>query len=112
MDTASELYNDLLEIYLDRYNKISANKQERLGKKYSFSNLALHDYDYSLWFEESDAVPSMLPIECDEEVKEDKGLKILNPNRLLTRFPVLLAQIKAGNSKKLKTEIRQILYLL
>ena len=43
MDTASELYNDLLEIYLDRYNKISANKQERLGKKYSFSNLALHD---------------------------------------------------------------------
>ena len=30
---------------------------------------------------------------------------------MLTRIPILLAQIKAGNdSKKLKTEIRQILY--
>ena len=41
-----------------------------------------------------------------EEVKEEKGLKILNPNKLLTRLPILLAQIKAGNnSYKLKNEI-------
>ena len=33
-----------------------------------------------------------------EEVKEEKGLKILTPNKLLTRFPVLLAQIKAENN--------------
>ena len=49
----------------------------------------------------------------EEEVKEEKGLKILTPNKLLTRLPILLAQIKAGNnSYKLKNEIRQILYLL
>ena len=37
---------------------------------------------------------------------------VLTPNNLLTRFPILLAQIKAGNnSYKLKNEIRQILYL-
>ena len=48
-----------------------------------------------------------------EEVKEGKGLKILTPNKLLTRLPIFLAQIKAGNnSYKLKNEIRQILYLL
>ena len=41
------------------------------------------------------------------------GLKVLTPNKLLTRLPMLLAQIKAGNNlHKLKNQIRQILYLL
>ena len=54
------------------------------------------------------------PLEDDEEeVKEGKGLKILTPNKLLTRHPILSPQIKArNNSNKLKSEIRQILYLL
>ena len=48
-----------------------------------------------------------------EEVKEEKELHILTPNKKLTRLPILLAEIKAGNnSYKLKNEIRQILYLL
>ena len=56
----------------------------------------------------------MPPLEGDEEeVREGKGFKILAPNKLLTRLPILLAQIKSGNnSYKLKNEIRQILYLL
>ena len=49
----------------------------------------------------------------EEEVKEGKSLKLLFPNKSLTRLPILLAQIKAGNNLyKLKNEIRQILYLL
>ena len=37
----------------------------------------------------------------------------MTPNKLLTRLPILLAQMKAGNnSYKLKNEIRQILYFL
>ena len=45
-------------------------------------------------------------------VKEGKELKILTPNKLLTRFSVLLVQIKAvNNSYKLNNEIRQILHL-
>ena len=56
----------------------------------------------------------MPPPEGDEEkVKEGKIMKILTPNKLLTRSPVLLAQMKAeNNSYKLKNEIRQIVYLL
>ena len=56
----------------------------------------------------------MPPLEGDEEeVREGKGFKILALNKLLTRLPILLAQIKSGNnSYKLKNEIRQILYLL
>ena len=36
-------------------------------------------------------VSAMPPLKGDEEVKEGKGLKILTPNKLLTRLPVLLA---------------------
>ena len=63
---------------------------------------------------ESVDLSDMPALEGDgEEVQEGKGLKILTPNKLLTRLPILLAQIKAGiTSNKLKKEIRQILYLL
>ena len=56
----------------------------------------------------------MPALEGEEEVKKEKGLnKIFTPNKLFTRLPLLLAQVKAGNnSYKLKNEIRQVLYLL
>ena len=45
--------------------------------------------------------------------QEGKGLKILTPNQMLSRLPITLAQLKAGNnSDKLKNEIRQLLYSL
>ena len=34
----------------------------------------------------------------EEEATKGKGLKILIPKKLLTRLPVLLAQIKADNN--------------
>ena len=52
-------------------------------------------------------------IKSPKKTKTGTGIKILTPNKLLTRLIVLLAQIKAGSiSYKLKNEIRQILYLL
>ena len=45
--------------------------------------------------------------------QQGKGLKILTPNQMLSRLPITLAQLKAGNnSEKLKNEIRQLLYSL
>ena len=42
-----------------------------------------------------------------------KGLKILTPYQMLSRLPITLAQLKAGNnSEKLKNEIRKLLYSL
>ena len=42
---------------------------------------------------------------------EGKGLKILTPKQMLQRFPIALAQVKAGNnSKSLLNEIRQLVY--
>ena len=49
-----------------------------------------------------------------EESPELKGigLKILTPNQRLSRLPISLAQLKAGNnSKKLKNKIRQLFIL-
>ena len=53
----------------------------------------------------------MPPLEGNE--KEGNELKTLTHNKLLTRLPRLLAEMKAGNnSNKLKNEIRQKLHLL
>ena len=43
--------------------------------------------------------------------QQEEGVKILTPNQMLSRLPIYLAQLKAGNnSEKLKNEIRQLLY--
>ena len=42
-----------------------------------------------------------------------EGLKILTPKQMLSRLPIILAQLKAGNnSEKLKNKIRQLFYSL
>ena len=42
-----------------------------------------------------------------------KGLKILTPDQMLSRLPITLAQLDAGNnSEKLKNKIRQLVYSL
>ena len=49
----------------------------------------------------------------NKQNQQEKGLKILTPNQMLSRLPITLAQLKAGNnSEKLKNEIRQLLYSL
>ena len=45
--------------------------------------------------------------------QEGSGLKILTPNQMLSRLPISLVKLKAGNnSEKLKNEVSQILYSL
>ena len=45
--------------------------------------------------------------------QQGSGLKILTPNQMLSRLPITVAQLKAGNnSEKLKNQIRQLLYSL
>ena len=54
-------------------------------------------------------------LEIKKLAKEQEGtrVKILTPNQMLKRFPIALAQIKAGNnSERLLNEIRQIAYSL
>ena len=49
----------------------------------------------------------------NKKIQSGGGLKILTPNQMLSRLPITLAQLKAGNnSEKLKNEIRKLLYSL
>ena len=60
----------------------------------------------------------MPELESDESAEQRRkqqasGLNILTPNQMLSRLPITLAQLKAGNnSEKLKNEIRQLLHSL
>ena len=52
-------------------------------------------------------------LKFNKEKQEGKGLKILTPSEMLSRLPISLAQLEAGNnSEKLKNEIRELLYSL
>ena len=60
-------------------------------------------YDY--WEELEKNIKSLNP--------KGEGLKILTTQQMLSRLPILLAQIQAGNhSKSLKNELRQLTYSL
>ena len=63
--------------------------------------------------EKPDIVEEILIFNRENRKQQGLGLKILTPNQMLNRLPITLAQLKAGiNSKKLKNDIRQILYSL
>ena len=52
-------------------------------------------------------------LDFNKQNQQGKGLKILTPNQMLSRLPISLAQLEAGNNfEKLKNEIRQLLYSL
>ena len=95
--------------------------KKKLGNKSDSEKLFLERFDYSVWFENKEPtvkeklankeestdkkefvdLSNVLPVEGDEEVKVGKGLKVSTPNKLLTKLPILLAQIKAGNNLKI-----------
>ena len=52
-------------------------------------------------------------LKFNEQNQQREGIKILTPNQMLSRLPIFLAQLQAGNnSEKLKNEIRRLLYSL
>ena len=49
----------------------------------------------------------------EESASQRESLKILKADQMLSRLPISLAHLKAGNnSEKLKNQIRQLLYSL
>ena len=52
-------------------------------------------------------------IQFNNQNQEGKWLKILTPDQKISKLPISLAQLEAGNnSEKLKNEVRQLLYSL
>ena len=106
-DTTSELYNYFLGNYYHKCDKLSDHKRNEIESKYCPKDLFLDGYDYIVWSEneeestdkeESENLLPVPPLEGDEE--EAKKEKYLTQNKLLTRLPMLLAQMKAANNSK------------
>ena len=111
-DTALALQNKLLNIYKIQYDKLTKAKKKRIRIQNVPENLAI-----DLYLDEDD-LPPMSSVGGDEKVKlqpeetiaertelnprkrknMETILKTLTPSKLLTRLPILLAQIKAGNN--------------
>ena len=71
-----------------------------------------------IWSDRQPNTTDMPELESEESAAERRnqqgqGLKILTPDQMLSRLPITLAQLKAGNnSQKLINEIRQLLHSL
>ena len=67
---------------------------------------------------EEETLRDMPELETEEESAQRRNqrgqeLKTLTPQQMLSRLPISLTQLKAGNnSQKLKNDIRQLLYSL
>ena len=69
--------------------------------------------DEEVKLEPEETIAERIKLNPRKKKRKRARLKMLTSNKLLTRLPILSAQIKAGNnSYKLKNEIREILYLL
>ena len=71
--------------------------------------------DNALKIQENEKIKDMVEriLDFNNKIQLRQGLKILTPNQMLTRLPISLAQLNAGNnSENLKNEIRQLLYSL
>ena len=99
---------------------LRSKKYRKDGKTWKLLDI-INDVKYVVFgptcpFEEKlSEIIDMPELETEEsaEQRKQQGLKILIPQQMLSRLPILLAQLQAGNnSQKLKNEIRQLLYSL
>ena len=106
LDNQTNRNKDMIEVY-DQVRK-------------TFITPAVFDMDYVAIYDESDDntddeqldTTDIPDLKSEESIEhKGKGLKILTPQQMLSRLPISLAQLKAGNNlQKLKNEIRQLFY--
>ena len=113
----------MLAIYFNEYHELWDAKRNKMKYKHDPIKLILETYKYDVWFENEEFTDKeelndqeestdttrksdtkefadwsdMPPRQGDVELKEGTRLKILTPNKLLTRLSILLAQINATN---------------
>ena len=71
--------------------------------------------DYQEAIEKPDKIVEIVEdiLEFNKQRQNQQGLKILTQQQMLSRLPISLAQLKAGNnSEKLKNQITQLFYSL
>ena len=97
----------MLAIYFNEYHELWDAKRNKMKYKHDPIKLILETYKYDVWFENEEFTDKEelndqeestdTTRKSDIELKEGTRLKILSPNKLLTRLSILLAQINATN---------------
>ena len=89
--------NDFVEEIKNRWSKLKDEIEEMSEKNKEESKKILKIVEEIIKF--------------NKQKQSGEGIKILTPNQMLSRLPISLAQLEAGNSSnKRKNEIRQLLY--
>ena len=117
-DNRTDHRKDMIEVY-DQVRKFFITPSPIPDMDYvptsDKSNEDEKDYELTLEQPDTTNVSDLQGTESAEERKKEeaKGLKISTPEQMLSRLPISLAHLKAGNtSEKLKNEIRHLLYYL
>ena len=103
----------------DEEHLLRSKKYRKGGKTWKLIDI-IYDAKYIVFGptfsseEELSEIIHMPELETEESAEQRKqqgqGVKILTPKQLITRLPILLAQLKAGNnSQKLQNEIIRLL---
>ena len=86
----------LIKLMLNKMKIVSENVPENKTFKIEENEKIINIVERILYFNPLD--------------QSGQELKILTPNQMLTRLPIFLAQLKAGNnSEKLENKVRQLL---
>ena len=99
---------------LDNVDKLKTNEfAEKISSNFEYLFSKVKKLPLNEKVEENNILKSVEMILEFNRQQEEKGLKALIPNQMVSRLTISLAQLKAGNnSEKPKNEIRQLLYSL
>ena len=113
-DEAINNYNDIAE----KGEKIAKLRQRKNRQKFLEIINSLEKVFDELKVDDKQTDTADIPdLESEESAaqrrnEQGKGFNISTPNQMLSKLPILLAQLKAGNNSKELNEIRQLLYSL
>ena len=110
----SSMYSKLSETENTEINKIRVNLINKVLTKLK-RTIETIPKDDIFKTEDNEKVIDIVEriLEFNKQNQIGEGLKILIPSQILSKLPITLAQLKAGNnSETLKNEVRKLLYSL
>ena len=84
LNTASELYNDLLGIYFDEYYELSDAK--KIESKYDPDKLFLKAYNFDIWFENEETNDTIRKIKDLSDIMQENMIMIRDPKTFYFNF--------------------------
>ena len=115
LSTEYSMYDDELDAikeFVSGINEGRIKDKQQAAKKFRTLKTKVKNKDHINYYMQR-IQQALFGDDLDNISQKGSGLKILTPKQMLSRSPILLAEIQAGNnSKQLKNEARQLIYSL